>query len=184
MLLFSSFITKNFPSHMSKTIGHKLYLEDFQIKLCKYLLSSCLWVFNSQQVAPQNSTSILCQNSCSKLSFNFYQFFNKWKVIMDKKWKFGYRWMFHCNIWYTKIKSVCPPQQNSSSNENGWSTLLWPPLGCHVILLSKGMHVRVYPTSNFWKIFTIFLHILLKYNLGKRLEKKLFHFISFYKVRN
>jgi hypothetical protein len=28
----------------------------------------------------------------------------------------------------------------------------------------------MYPTSNFQKIFTIFLHIILEYNLGKRLE--------------
>jgi len=40
-----------------------------------------------------------------------------------------------------------------------------------------GVHVWVYPISKFWKNFTIFLHIMLKYNLGKILENKWFHFI-------
>jgi hypothetical protein len=48
--------------------------------------------------------------------------------------------------------------QQSSEN-----TLWWPPLGYHIVLLSKDVHVWVYCTSNFWKIFTIFLHIMLKY---------------------
>jgi len=35
------------------------------------------------------------------------------------------------------------------------------------------------PTSNFWKQFTIFLHIMLKYNLSKILLKNYsFHFIK------
>jgi len=46
-----------------------------------------------------------------------------------------------------------------------------------IILIFRDVHVWVYPTSNFWKIFTIFLHIMLESNLGKKLEKKLFHFI-------
>jgi hypothetical protein len=36
----------------------------------------------------------------------------------------------------------------------------------------------MYPTSNFWNIFTIFLNIVLGYNLSKILKKYL---ISFYK---
>jgi hypothetical protein len=47
----------------------------------------------------------------------------------------------------------------------------------HIVLFSRDVHVWVYLTSNFWKIFTIFLYIILKYNLDKKLEKKLFHFI-------
>ncbi len=35
----------------------------------------------------------------------------------------------------------------------------------------------MFPTSNFWKIFTIFFHIIKKYNLDKKLKNKLFHFI-------
>jgi hypothetical protein len=35
----------------------------------------------------------------------------------------------------------------------------------------------MYPTSNFQKNFIIFLHIMLEYNLAKKLEKKLLHFI-------
>jgi hypothetical protein len=31
-------------------------------------------------------------------------------------------------------------------------------------------------TSNFWKIFTIFFHIILKYNISKILEKKTISF--------
>jgi hypothetical protein len=30
-----------------------------------------------------------------------------------------------------------------------------------------GVHVSMYPISNFWKNFIIFLHIILEYNLGK-----------------
>jgi hypothetical protein len=33
------------------------------------------------------------------------------------------------------------------------------------------------PPQNFWKNFTIFLHIMLEYNLGKILKNKKFHFI-------
>jgi hypothetical protein len=47
----------------------------------------------------------------------------------------------------------------------------------HIVLFSKDVHAWVYPTSNVWRIFKIFLHIMLEYNLGKRLKKKLFHFI-------
>ncbi len=31
----------------------------------------------------------------------------------------------------------------------GESTLWWPSLGCHIVLLSKCVHVWMYPTSNF-----------------------------------
>jgi hypothetical protein len=62
----------------------------------------------------------------------------------------------------------------------GESTLWWPPLGCHIVLLSSDVHVWMYTTSNFWKSFTIFLHIMLDITLGKILEKN--YFISFYKV--
>jgi hypothetical protein len=31
----------------------------------------------------------------------------------------------------------------------GESTLQWPPLGCHLIALSRDVHVWVYPISNF-----------------------------------
>jgi hypothetical protein len=50
----------------------------------------------------------------------------------------------------------------------GESTLWWPLLGCHIVLLSRDVHVWMYPTSNLWKNFTIFLHIILEYNLGKK----------------
>jgi hypothetical protein len=49
----------------------------------------------------------------------------------------------------------------------GESILQWPPLGCHIILLCKGVHVWIYLILNFWKKFTIFLYIMLEYNLGK-----------------
>jgi len=65
-------------------------------------------------------------------------------------------------------------------NVKGESTLQWTSLGCHIVLLSKDVHVWAYLISNFQKIFTIFLHIMLEYNLGKKLEKN--NFISFYKV--
>jgi hypothetical protein len=56
----------------------------------------------------------------------------------------------------------------------GESTLWWTPLGCHIVLLYKVVHVWMYPASN---IFIVFLHNMLEYNLGKRLEKKLLHVI-------
>jgi len=55
------------------------------------------------------------------------------------------------------------------------------PFESHIVLLSKDVNVWMYPISNFWKNFTLFLHIMLKYNIRKILEKKLFH--SMYKVR-
>jgi hypothetical protein len=55
------------------------------------------------------------------------------------------------------------------------------PFGCHIVLLSRDLYVWMYPTSNIWKNFTIFLHIMLEYNLDKILRKK---FISFYKVKD
>jgi hypothetical protein len=61
--------------------------------------------------------------------------------------------------------------------KRGENTLWSHPLGCRIVLLSKDVHVWMYPTSNFWKIFTIFLYIMLEYNLGKKLNMKLFHFI-------
>jgi hypothetical protein len=51
----------------------------------------------------------------------------------------------------------------------GESILWWPFLGCHIVLISKDVHVWLNPTLKFWKVFTMFLHIMLKYNLGKRL---------------
>jgi hypothetical protein len=59
----------------------------------------------------------------------------------------------------------------------GWKHTIVIPLGCHIVLFSRDVHVWVYPISNFRKIFTIFLHIMLEYNLGKILEKKIFCFI-------
>jgi hypothetical protein len=59
----------------------------------------------------------------------------------------------------------------------GESTLQWPLLGCHIILLSKGVHVWMYPTSHFWKKFVIFFHIMIEYNLGNIFKNKLLHFI-------
>jgi hypothetical protein len=35
----------------------------------------------------------------------------------------------------------------------------------------------MYPTLNFQKIYTIFLHIILEHNLSKKLKNKLFNFI-------
>jgi hypothetical protein len=64
----------------------------------------------------------------------------------------------------------------------GWKHITVTLLKCHIILLSKDVHVCVYPTSNFWKFFTIFLHIMLKYSLGKKLEKNIYIYISCYKV--
>jgi hypothetical protein len=61
----------------------------------------------------------------------------------------------------------------------GESTLWWPLLGCHILLFYRDVHVWMYRTSNFWKIFTIILHILLEYNLRKRI---FFKFILFHKM--
>jgi hypothetical protein len=58
------------------------------------------------------------------------------------------------------------------------STLWWPLLGCHILLFSRDVYVWMYRTSNFWKIFTIILHILLEYNLGKKILKNKNQFIS------
>jgi hypothetical protein len=66
------------------------------------------------------------------------------------------------------------------ASTNGWKHIMVTPLGCHIVLLFRGVHVWVYATSNFWKNFTIVLHITLKYNLGKILKNN--YFISFYKV--
>jgi hypothetical protein len=63
--------------------------------------------------------------------------------------------------------------------KSGWEHR--PPLECHIVLLWRGVHVWMYLTSNFWKNFIIFLHIMLKYNLKNILKKN--YFISFYKVR-
>ncbi len=59
----------------------------------------------------------------------------------------------------------------------GWKHTMVTPLGCHIVLFSMDVHVWIYPISNFWENFRIFLDIMLKYNLAKRLEKKLFHLI-------
>jgi hypothetical protein len=56
----------------------------------------------------------------------------------------------------------------------GESTLQWPLLGCHIVLFYRGVHVWLYPTSNFWKKSQYFLHIMLKYNMGKILENNYF----------
>jgi hypothetical protein len=37
------------------------------------------------------------------------------------------------------------------TNELGESTLRWPPFECHIVLLSRDVHVWMYPTSNFQK---------------------------------
>jgi hypothetical protein len=44
---------------------------------------------------------------------------------------------------------------------------------CHIVLFSNNVHVWVYSILNFWKNFIIFLHIMLEYNIGKILNKKL-----------
>jgi hypothetical protein len=64
----------------------------------------------------------------------------------------------------------------------GESKLRWPLLGRHIVLLFRDVHVWMYPTSNFQKTFTMFVHIMLEYNLSKRLKKN--NFTSFYKVRD
>jgi hypothetical protein len=43
----------------------------------------------------------------------------------------------------------------------GESTLQWTPLGCQIVFLSMDVHVWMYPISNFWKKFTIFLYIII-----------------------
>lgn len=48
----------------------------------------------------------------------------------------------------------------------------------HIVLFFGDVHVWVYPILNSWKIFIIFLHIMLEYNLEKRLKKKLLDFVS------
>jgi hypothetical protein len=65
----------------------------------------------------------------------------------------------------------------------GESTLQWPPLGCHILLFFKGVHVWIYPIPNFWKNFITFLNIMLEYTLGKILKLKNY-FISFYKGKD
>jgi hypothetical protein len=47
------------------------------------------------------------------------------------------------------------------------STLQWSPLGCQIVFLSMDVHVWVYTTLNFWNEITIFLYIMLKYNISK-----------------
>jgi hypothetical protein len=49
----------------------------------------------------------------------------------------------------------------------GENTLQWTLLGCHMVLLFKDVHVWMYPTSKFWKNFTILLHIMLEYDVSK-----------------
>jgi hypothetical protein len=59
----------------------------------------------------------------------------------------------------------------------GENTLQWTPLGCHMVLSFKDVHVWMYPTSKFWKNSTIFLHIMLKYDVSKILEIYIFLFL-------
>jgi hypothetical protein len=59
----------------------------------------------------------------------------------------------------------------------GENTLEWTPLGCHMVLLFKDVHVWMYATSKFWKNSTIFLHIMLEYDVSKILEIYIFHFL-------
>jgi len=59
----------------------------------------------------------------------------------------------------------------------GENTLQWTPLGCHMVFSFKDVHVWMYPTSKFWKNSTIFLHIMLKYDVSKILEIYIFLFL-------
>jgi hypothetical protein len=100
--------------------------------------------------------------------------------MVDKEWTCLFHWT---QLFDRHTKWLITPELQGQHKalcfkyKKGESTLWWPPLGCHVILLFGDVHVWVYPTSKFWKIFTIFLHSMLGYNLGKRLKNKLFHFI-------
>jgi hypothetical protein len=121
------------------------------------------------------------------LDFNFY---NKWIAIHTQKycWFHGAFKFRICNdlfkYWFAYFGNMFiePPMKtyvliNRSVKLFKVKTHYDHPLWGHIVLLSKDVHVWMYPTSNFWKIFTIFLHITLEYNLGKRLENKLFHSI-------
>jgi hypothetical protein len=58
----------------------------------------------------------------------------------------------------------------------GESIVQWPPLGCHILLLFRGVHVWIYPTSNFWKNFITFWHIMLEYIIDKLFKKIIISF--------
>jgi hypothetical protein len=85
--------------------------------------------------------------------------------------------MYTQHIKYSMINQQTHTLQLMNEDGKGESKLQWTLLSCHIVLLFKNVHVWMYPTSNSWKIFTIFLHIMLEYNLGKRKGEKLFHFI-------
>jgi hypothetical protein len=53
--------------------------------------------------------------------------------------------------WFGKSIKSSKFYWNTSPMLLGESTLQWPPLGCHIVLSSKCVHVWMYPTSNFWK---------------------------------
>jgi hypothetical protein len=85
-----------------------------------------------------------------------------------------------CNSYSTKSEWTCNLNHNKHMKVK--STLQWPPLGCHITLLSKDTHVWVYPTSNFWKNFIMFC--ILCYNITQERYCKRKYFISFYKMEN
>jgi hypothetical protein len=58
----------------------------------------------------------------------------------------------------------------------GWKHTIVTPFGVSHCTVLQGCACLNVSYFKFWNIFTIFLLIILEYNLGKILEKKLFHF--------
>jgi len=58
----------------------------------------------------------------------------------------------------------------------GWKHTMVTPFGVSHCTILQGCACSNVSYFKFWNIFTIFLLIILEYNLGKILEKKLFHF--------
>ncbi len=91
-------------------------------------------------------------------------------------------WIFlNKNLKFFSVKMISMFESGTQNYRSmGESTLQWPPLRCQIILLFKGVHAWIYPTSDFWKNFITFLHIMLEYTLGKIFRKEIisFHFIK------
>jgi hypothetical protein len=126
MFLLSSFTTKNFPPHMSKTIEHKLYLEDFQIKLfasISYLLAFESLIDNKlhPQILLQSYVKTHVTN-CPLISINFL-------TNGKSSWiKNGNLYNNECFIVIFGTQKVKKCMSTSTRQQNGENTLQWPPL--------------------------------------------------------
>jgi hypothetical protein len=105
---------------MSKTIGHKLYLEDFQIKLfasISYLLAFESLIDNKlhPQILLQSYVKTHVTN-CPLISINFL---TNGKSSSIKNGNLDSNECFIIIFGTQKIKNVCPPPQDNNSNQNG-----------------------------------------------------------------